>query len=47
MKESAASRPSRTRWTYCAPGKTRSSRERFCMYDGVLSPNRLLPCESA
>src|SRR5215203_1667236 len=37
-KDSPASRPSRTRWTYCPSGKTCWSRSRLCMYDGVLSP---------
>ena len=45
--ESAASRPSRTRWTYCASGKSRSSSPRWRMYIGVLSPQRGLPARSA
>ena len=40
--ESAASRPSRTRWTYCASGKSRSRSGRWRMYmRRLVTPARL------
>ena len=45
--DSAASRPSRMRWTYCASAKSSSSSSRCRMYIGVLSPQRGLPAASA